>query len=56
LRAKRSNLGFNEINNSEIAASRKTLLAMTFQEFFSSLLKPNPRHPVKAGSFSSLLP
>jgi hypothetical protein len=49
LRAERSNLafstrdklrnpGFNYINNFEIAASQKALLAMTFREFFSSLL------------------
>jgi len=35
----RSNLGFNKINKFEIATSRKMLLAMTFREFFSSLLK-----------------
>jgi hypothetical protein len=39
LRAERSNLGFKEINNFEIATSQKTLLAMTFLEFFSSLLE-----------------
>jgi len=38
LRAKRSNLGFKEINNFGIAASQKPLLAMTLREFFSSLL------------------
>ena len=31
-------LGFNEINNFEIAASLKTLLAMTLREFSSNLL------------------
>jgi len=36
----RSNLGFKEINNFEIATSQKTLLAMTFREFFSKLLGP----------------
>jgi len=41
LRAKRSNLGFKEINNFEIATSQKTLLAMTFREFFSKLLVYN---------------
>ena len=30
------NLGFKEINNVEIAASRKTLLAMTLWEFFAA--------------------
>jgi len=38
LRAKRSTLGFKEINNFEIAASQKTLLAMTKPTFFNSLL------------------
>jgi hypothetical protein len=38
LRAKRSNLGSQEINKFEIAASQKTLLAMTFLEFFNNLL------------------
>jgi len=38
LRAKRSNLGFNKIKKFEIATSRKTLLAMTFREFFSNPL------------------
>ncbi len=39
MRAKRSNLGFNEINALEIAASL-TLLAMTTKnEFFRNLLK-----------------
>jgi len=39
LRAKRSNLGFKEINKIEIATSRKTLLAMTLWDFFSKLLE-----------------
>ncbi len=38
-RDKLRNLGFKEINNLEIAASQKTLLAMTFRDFFSKLLK-----------------
>jgi hypothetical protein len=38
LRAKRSNLDCILINNCGIAASQQRLLAMTFREFFSSLL------------------
>jgi hypothetical protein len=37
LRAKRGNPASDEINRSEIASSQKLLLAMTIQEFFSTL-------------------
>jgi len=47
LRAKRSNLGFKEINNFVIAASQKSLLAMTFREFFSILLVPPLQDPAE---------
>ena len=38
LRAKRDNLAFNKINGLEIASSQKLLLAMTYDEFFNTLL------------------
>jgi len=37
LQAKRSNLVLKEINNFEIAAQQKALLAMTKQAFFNNL-------------------
>jgi len=39
LRAKRSKLVVKNIKHFEIAASQKSLLAMTIQDFFSKLLK-----------------
>jgi hypothetical protein len=45
LRAQRSNLAVKQINKFEIAASQKTLLAMTLPTFFNSLLSLYRVHP-----------
>ncbi len=52
------NLGFQDINHFEIAASRKTLLAMTIQDFFIYLREeknekggPNTAGPPRQAHF-----